>query len=132
MQPALQLALLLAILLPAVKIAASSLRSVWNYRPILGELFVGVLSAQALFNLLHLQLFSGGEATGALMLLAQIGGDGVDVHCRHRDGHRANARGERHCIRCGAFGRDLAVSVGAGVGHLLGLSWMTACFWAGR
>ena len=73
MQPALQLALLLAILLPACKIAAS-LFSRLGIPPILGELLVGVVLGPGAINLLHLQLFEGGQATGALMLLAQLGG----------------------------------------------------------
>ena len=39
-----------------------------------GELLVGVALGPGAFNLLHLRLFQGGEATGALMLLAQVGG----------------------------------------------------------
>jgi len=73
MQPALQLALLLAILLPTCKIAAS-LFSRLGIPPILGELLVGVVLGPGAINLLHLRLFDGGQATGALMLLAQLGG----------------------------------------------------------
>src|SRR6266849_8132761 len=73
MQPALQLALLLAILLPACKIAAS-LFSRLGIPPILGELLVGVVLGPGALNLLHLHVFWGGQATGALMLLAQLGG----------------------------------------------------------
>ena len=73
MQPALQLALLLAILLPAGKFAAS-LCSRFGIPPILGELLVGVLLGPGSVNLLNLRLFEGGQATGALLLLAQVGG----------------------------------------------------------
>src|SRR5260370_37814262 len=73
MQPALQLALLVAIVLPAVKIAAS-LCGRFAIPPILGELLVGVVLGPGVMNLLHLHLFDGGQATGALMLLAQLGG----------------------------------------------------------
>src|SRR6266702_2636509 len=72
MQPGLQLALLLAILLPAGKIAAS-LCSRFAIPAILGELLVGVLLGPGAVNLLHLHVFAGGEATSALMLLAQFG-----------------------------------------------------------
>ena len=73
MQPALQLALLLAILLPASKIAAS-LCTRFGIPAILGELMVGVILGPGAVNLLHLHFFAGGEATSALMLLAQVGG----------------------------------------------------------
>src|SRR5260370_24197790 len=85
MQPALQLALLVAIVLPAVKIAAS-LCGRFAIPPILGELLVGVVLGPGVLNLLHLHLFDGGQATGAMMLLAQLGGfllmiiAGVDAH----------------------------------------------------
>src|SRR5260370_37109676 len=72
MQPALQLALLLAILLPAGKVGAS-LCTRFGIPAILGELLVGVMLGPGAVNLLHLHLFGGGRATGALMLLAQVG-----------------------------------------------------------
>ena len=71
MQPALQLALLLALLIPACKLAAS-VCSRFGIPPILGELLVGVVLGPGALNLLHWHLFQGGEATSALMLLAQI------------------------------------------------------------
>src|SRR5271170_3994650 len=73
MQPALQLALLLAILLPASKLGAS-LCTRFGIPPILGELLVGVGLGPGAINLLHLHLFHGGEANTALLLLAQVGG----------------------------------------------------------
>src|SRR3981081_3331498 len=73
MQPALQLALLIAIVLPAVKVAAS-LCSRFGIPPILGELLVGVVLGPGVLDLLHLRLFEGGQATSALLLLAQLGG----------------------------------------------------------
>ena len=74
MQPALQLALLLAIILPAVKLAAS-LCTRFGIPPILGELLVGVVFGPGVFNLRHLHLFRQGHVTSALLLLAQIGGN---------------------------------------------------------
>src|SRR5437773_1300063 len=65
MSPALQLALLLAILLPAGKLAAS-LCTRFAIPAILGELLVGVLLGPGAVNLLHLHVFAGGEATGIL------------------------------------------------------------------
>ena len=92
MQPALQLALLVAIVLLAVKIAAS-LCTRFGIPPILGELLVGVVLGPGAVNLFHLRLFEGGQATGALLLLAQLGGfvlmfiAGVEIgraSCRER------------------------------------------------
>ena len=72
MQPALQLALLIAILLPAGKLAAS-LCTRFGIPAILGELLVGVLLGPGALNILHLHIFEDGLATGAFMLLAQVG-----------------------------------------------------------
>ena len=129
MSPALQLALLLAILLPASKLAAS-LCSRFGIPPILGELFVGVALGPGAINLLHVQLFRG-EATSALMLLAQLGGmvlmfiAGIETDI--------NRMREASVV---AFLVALAGVIwpfvlGAGVGHLFGLSWQTACFLGG-
>ncbi|HEX8712152.1 MAG TPA: cation:proton antiporter [Terracidiphilus sp.] len=69
----LQLALLIAILLPAGKIVASFC-SRFGIPPIIGELMVGIVAGPGALNLLHLHLFQGPLATSAFMLLAQIGG----------------------------------------------------------
>ena len=69
----LQLALLVAILLPAGKLCASLFSRV-GIPPILGELVVGVILGPGALNLLHMHLFAGGQASSALMLLAQVGG----------------------------------------------------------
>ncbi|MGH9590109.1 MAG: cation:proton antiporter [Terracidiphilus sp.] len=69
----LQLALLIAILLPAGKIVASYC-SRFGIPPIIGELMVGIVAGPGALNLLHLQLFQGPLGTSAFMLLAQIGG----------------------------------------------------------
>src|SRR5260370_37420072 len=71
MQPALQLALLLAILLPACKIAAS-LFSRLGIPPILGELLVGVVLGPGAVDLLDLHVVAQERATGGLMVLAQL------------------------------------------------------------
>src|SRR6266542_1986145 len=73
MQPALQLALLVAILLPAGKLVASLFSRI-GIPPILGELVVGVLLGPGALNLLHMHLFLGGDASCELMLMAQVGG----------------------------------------------------------
>ena len=54
MPPALQLALLVVILLPAVKVAASVCER-WRIPPILGELLVGVALGPGAVDLLHLR-----------------------------------------------------------------------------
>ena len=69
----LQLALLIAILLPAGKIVASLLKR-FGIPAILGELLVGVAAGPGCFNILHRSLFTGTSAGDAFLLLAQIGG----------------------------------------------------------
>src|SRR6266498_2933278 len=73
MSPGLQLALLVAILLPAGKLCASLFSRV-NIPPILGELVVGVLLGPGALNLLHMHVFADGAASSALLLMAQVGG----------------------------------------------------------
>jgi Kef-type K+ transport system membrane component KefB len=130
MQPALQLALLLAILLPAAKVAAS-LCSRFGIPAILGELLVGVLLGPGAVNLLHLRLFEGGQATSALLLLAQVGGfvlmflAGVET-----DVDRMREAGTTAFL-VALFGVIWPFVLGAGIGHVFGLSWVTACFLGG-
>src|SRR5258708_3938264 len=130
MQPALQLALLVAIVLPAVKIAAS-LCGRFAIPPILGELLVGVVLGPGVLNLLHLHLFDGGQATGAMMLLAQLGGfllmfiAGVETDIERM----RKASGVAFLVALA--GVVVPFVLGAGVGHLFGLSWTTACFLGG-
>jgi len=130
MQPGLQLALLLAILLPASKVAGS-LCSRFSIPAILGELLVGVLLGPGAVNLLHLHLFVGGEATSALMLMAQFGGfvlmfiAGLETDVdRMRE-----ASGTAFLVALS--GVIWPFLLGAGVGHIFGLSWKTACFLGG-
>jgi len=129
-QPALQLALLLAILLPAGKFAASFCGR-FGIPAILGELLVGVLLGPGAFNLLHLHLFESGQATSALLLLAQVGGfvlmflAGVET-----DVDRMREAGSTAFL-VALFGVIWPFLLGAGVGHLFGLSWITACFLGG-
>ena len=125
MQPALQLALLLAILLPACKIAAS-LFSRLGIPPILGELLMGVVLGPGALNLLHLRLFDGGQATGALMLLAQLGGlvlmfvAGIETDIDRMREASVTA------FLVALSGVIWPFFLGAAIGHLLGLSWQTA------
>jgi Kef-type K+ transport system membrane component KefB len=130
MQPALQLALLLAILLPAVKIAAS-VCSRFAIPPILGELMVGVFFGPGIFNLLGLHLFHDGHATSTLLLLAQIGGyvlmfiAGIETDIDRMKEASVTA------FVVALSGVIWPFLLGAGVGHMFGLSWITSCFLGG-
>jgi Kef-type K+ transport system membrane component KefB len=121
---------LIAILLPAAKIAGS-IFSRFAIPAILGELLVGVLLGPGAVNLLHLHVFSSGESTGALMLMAQFGGivlmfiAGLETDIdRMRE-----ASGTAFLVAL--FGVIWPFLLGTGVAHLFGLSWKTACFLGG-
>jgi Kef-type K+ transport system membrane component KefB len=73
MPASLQLALLIAVLLPAGKLAAAACTR-FGIPAILGELMVGVVAGPGCFNVLHMHLFSGSPAADSLLLIAQIGG----------------------------------------------------------
>jgi Na+:H+ antiporter len=130
MQPALQLALLVAILLPASKIAGSLCSSA-GIPAIMGELMVGVALGPGALDLLHLNVFQGGQATEALLLLAQVGGlvlmfmAGIETDI---DRMRETSLVAFLVALSGVVWPFL---LGAGVGHLLGLPWSTACFMGG-
>jgi Na+:H+ antiporter len=130
MQPALQLALLLAILLPAVKIAAS-LCTRFGIPPILGELLVGVAFGPGLIDLLGMRVFQGGQASDTLMLLAQIGGyvlmfiAGVETDIERMQEASVTA------FFVALSGVIWPFLLGTGVAHMLGLSWTVSCFLGG-
>ncbi|HKQ88814.1 MAG TPA: cation:proton antiporter, partial [Candidatus Acidoferrales bacterium] len=130
MPPVLQLAILLAILLPATKIAAS-LCSRFGIPPILGELLVGVALGPGLLDLLHFRLFSGGEATSALLILAQIGGyvlmfvAGIETDIDRMREASVTA------FLVALSGVIWPFILGAGVGRAFGLSWQVSCFLGG-
>jgi Kef-type K+ transport system membrane component KefB len=130
MAPALQLALLLAILLPSVKIAAS-LCARFGIPPILGELLVGVAFGPGLFNLLGWHVFHSGQASSTLMLLAQIGGyvlmfiAGIETDIERMQEASITA------FFVALSGVIWPFLLGAGVAHLLGLNWTVACFLGG-
>jgi len=130
MAPALQLALLLAILLPSVKIAAS-LCARFGIPPILGELLVGVAFGPGLFNLLGWHVFRDGQASSTLMLLAQIGGyvlmfiAGIETDIERMQEASITA------FFVALSGVIWPFLLGAGVAHLLGLNWTVACFLGG-
>src|SRR6266849_968902 len=130
MSPGLQLALLVAILLPAGKLCASLFSRV-GIPPILGELVVGVLLGPGALNLLHMHLFAGGQASNALLLLSQVGGlvlmfiAGLETDIdRMREASLA-------AFLVALSGVVWPFFLGAGVGHLFGLSWTTSCFLGG-
>jgi Kef-type K+ transport system membrane component KefB len=130
MQPALQLALLVAILLPASKVGAS-LCTRFGIPAILGELLVGVALGPGAVNLLHLHLFEGGQATGALMLMAQVGAmvlmfmAGIETDIERMREASVTA------FVVALSGVIWPFLLGAGVAHLFGLTWTTSCFLGG-
>ena len=130
MQPALQLALLLAILLPSVKLAGSACIRM-GIPPIMGELLVGVFYGRGALHLLHWHVFTGGQASGTLVLLAQIGGyvlmfmAGVETDVERMKQAGATA------FFVALSGVIWPFLLGAGVGHMMGLNWTVACFLGG-
>src|SRR5580765_4384600 len=130
MQPALQLALLVAILLPAGKLGAS-LCTRFGIPAILGELLIGVLLGPGAINLLHLRLFDGELAGGSLMLLAQLGAmllmfmAGIETDIERMREASVTA------FVVALSGVIWPFLLGAGVAHLFGLSWTTSCFIGG-
>src|SRR3954451_15427896 len=130
MPASLQLALLIAILLPAGKVVAA-LCTRFGIPAILGELLVGVLAGPGCFNLLHMRLFSGTPAADAFLLIAQIGGlvlmfiAGLETDIDRMREASATA------FLVALSGVIWPFCLGAAAGHLFGLSWSTACFLGG-
>jgi Kef-type K+ transport system membrane component KefB len=126
----LQLALLIAILLPAGKIVAS-LCTRFGIPAILGELLVGVIAGPGAFNLLHRSLFRGAQATDAFMLLAQMGGlvlmfiAGLET-----DIDRMREAGVTAFL-VALSGVIWPFFLGAGAAHMLGLPWNSSLFLGG-
>ena len=130
MSPELQLALLVAILLPAGKLCASLFSRV-NIPPILGELVVGVVLGPGALNLLHMGIFAGGEASSALLLMAQVGGLVLMFIAGLETDIERMKEASLPAFLVALSGVIWPFFLGAGVGHLLGLSWTTACFLGG-
>jgi Na+:H+ antiporter len=126
----LQLALLIAILLPASKIVAS-LSSRFGIPPILGELLVGVVAGPGCLDMLHMHLFGGTPATAAFMLLAQIGGFVLMfIAGLETDIERMREAGPTAFL-VALLGVVWPFFLGAGAAHLLGMSWNSAWFLGG-
>jgi len=130
MQPALQLALLIAILLPAGKLVAS-LCTRFGIPAILGELLVGVILGPGAFDLLHWHVFSGGQATDSLMMLAQIGGFVLMFMAGVETDIERMREASLTAFVVAVSGVIWPFLLGAGVAHLLGLSWRISCFLGG-
>lgn len=130
MPAALQLALLIAILLPASKIVAS-LCSRYGIPAIIGELMVGVVAGPGCVNMMHLHLFSGSSADDAFMLLAQIGGFVLMFIAGLETDIERMREASVTAFLVALSGVIWPFFLGAGVGHLLGLSWTSACFLGG-
>ena len=130
MQPALQLALLRAILLPAGKIVASFCTR-FGIPAILGELLVGVILGPGAFNLLHWNLFRGGQAIDSLMILAQVGGFVLMFMAGVETDIERMREASLTAFIVAVSGVIWPFLLGAGVAHLMGLSWPVACFLGG-
>jgi Kef-type K+ transport system membrane component KefB len=126
----LQLALLIAILLPIGKLVASVCTR-FGIPAIIGELMVGIAAGPSALNLLHHGPFHTGSATNAFMLLAQVGGlllmfiagFETDIERMHEAGVTA--------FLVALSGVIWPFALGAGAAHLLGLSWTPALFIGG-
>lgn len=130
MPATLQLALLIAILLPAGKIVAA-ICTRFGIPAILGELMVGVVAGPGCFDMLHMRLFSGTPAADSFLLLAQIGGfvlmfiAGLETDIDRMREASATA------FLVALLGVIWPFFMGAGAAHLLGLPWTSACFLGG-
>lgn len=126
----LQLALLIAILLPASKIAASLL-SRFGIPGIIGELLVGIVAGPGVLNIMHLHLFSGSQASSAFMLLAQFGGLVLMfIAGFETDIDRMQEAGVTAFL-VALSGVIWPFFLGSAAGHLFGLPWNVALFLGG-
>jgi Kef-type K+ transport system membrane component KefB len=126
----LQLALLIAILLPTGKLVAS-LCARFGIPPIIGELLVGIAAGPGGLAIFHFGLFREGHATNAFMLLAQVGGLVLMfVAGLETDIDRMREAGVTAFL-VALSGVIWPFALGAGIGHLLGLGWNAALFLGG-
>ena len=122
--------MLIAILLPAGKIVAS-LCTRFGIPAIIGELMVGIVAGPGALQSLHLRALPRWSAHQCLHAAGAGWRPGADVRRRPRDRHRPHEGSRRHRISGGSLRGDLAVLLGAGAGHLLGLSWNASLFLGG-
>src|SRR6266702_6880727 len=130
MPASLQLALLIAIRLPAGKLVAAVCTR-FGIPAILGELLVGVLAGPGCLNLLHMRLFSGTPAADAFLLIAQIGGLVLMFIAGLETDIDRVREASLTAFLVALSGVIWPFLLGAGVGHLMGLSWPSACFMGG-
>lgn len=130
MPPLLQLALLIAVLLPAGKIVAS-LCSRFGIPPIIGELIVGIVAGPGALNLLHTSLFSGTPATAAFMLLAQIGGLVLMFIAGFETDIERMKEAGGTAMLVALSGVIWPLLLGAAAARLFGLPWNVALFLGG-
>ena len=126
----LQLALLIAILLPATKIVAS-LSARFGIPAIIGELMVGVVAGPGLLDMLHWKMFSGTPAGDSFMLLAQIGGFVLMFIAGLETDIDAMREASVTAFLVALSGVIWPFFLGAGAAHLLGLSWSASLFLGG-
>jgi Kef-type K+ transport system membrane component KefB len=130
MPETLQLALLIAILLPASKIAAS-LCTRFGIPAILGELLVGVAAGPGALNMLHLHLFEGGQASNAFLLMAQMGGIVLMFMAGLETDIERMREASVTAFLVALSGVIWPFFLGAAAAHALGLSWSSAWFLGG-
>lgn len=130
MPATLQLALLIAILLPAGKIVAS-ISSRFGIPAILGELLVGVVAGPGCLNIMHLHLFSGTPAEDSFFLLAQIGGFVLMFIAGLETDIDRMREASVTAFLVALSGVIWPFFLGAGTAHLLGLPWSTSWFLGG-
>lgn len=130
MPASLQLALLIAILLPAGKVVAAICTRV-GVPAILGELLVGVLAGPGCIDILHLHLFSGTPAADAFLLIAQIGGIVLMFIAGLETDIDRMREASVTAFLVALSGVIWPFFLGAGAAHMLGLPWSSACFLGG-
>ena len=126
----LQLALLIAILLPASKIVASVCTR-FGIPAIIGELMVGIVAGPGALNIMHMRLFEGSHAESAFMLLAQFGGLGLMfIAGFETDIDRMKEAGVTSFL-VALSGVIWPFFLGSAAGHFFGLPWNVALFLGG-
>jgi Kef-type K+ transport system membrane component KefB len=130
MPATLQLALLIAILLPAGKVVAS-ISTRYGIPAILGELLVGVVAGPGCFDMLHMRVFSGTPAADAFLLLAQIGGIVLMFIAGLETDIDRMREASVTAFLVALSGVIWPFFLGAGAAHLLGLPWSSALFLGG-